>query len=480
MLSKTTRELRLSRNSWCIRSRHENLKLDLESAYDRYFLQEVNSVDIQNPCSDYINEIFLYYFVKYKELDRAASEIGRSSYSYDARLTSKSLLFSLNSQRALKIGPLQAALFYMQALCAFSLSLTFSIFLSIALPFIILVKNRKRIFGFKGNFIPRKRVFLVRSKSGFSRAKSFIEENAESLVVVDDHSGLRVSGQSIYSLLRSSNAPEIYARSLLYTLRDFVSLYKDAKSLLGIWFAFSVFCEYWKRIPQKALYEACLMKVLDLLPENAEVFSGEKEDRFALLQTRCCAQRKLHLICLPHGLEYGFRFPGGLCGESFYCFSENAKRTLEALYSSKKFIYSGCVLDKMLGIKPESLSGEVARICFFTEPRDPKVNLEILDYLAVEGIKCSLKLHPLEDPCFYTDRYRDIEIIEDLEDALKSSVCLARKSTILLEAVQRGRRSVAVLVAKKDKFYVDNLFPSLSSEKIVKVMDLRELADFLK
>jgi hypothetical protein len=221
------------------------------------------------------------------------------------------------------------------------------------------------------------------------------------------------------------------------------------------------------------------MKVLELAPANAEVFSGEKEDRFALLQTRCCALKTIRLTCLPHGLEYGFRFPGGLCGDSFYCFSKNAKEILGAMYSSEKFLFSDDVLNKMLGIKTDFGERSVGRVCFFTEPRDQQVNFEIIDRLVEMNIKLSIKLHPLESQKKYQDRYPSVEIVSDLQSALSSSTCLSRKSTVLVEASQRGKQAIAILINKKDKFYVENLFPSLSSERIEKISNFEDLRQAL-
>ena len=185
------------------------------------------------------------------------------------------------------------------------------------------------------------------------------------------------------------------------------------------------------------------------------------------------------MTCLPHGLEYGFRFPGGLCGSTFYCFSEKARELLESIYSSKKFLYSDSVLNKMLGIN-ENCRKEVSdRVCFFTEPRDQNINFEIIDQLIDAGVKLSIKLHPLENQKIYQDRYPGVDIISDLEDGLSSSFCLSRKSTVLIEASQRGKQAIAVLVNRKDRFYVEHLFPSLSSEEIVKVYDFKGLVQAL-
>jgi len=95
------------------------------------------------------------------------------------------------------------------------------------------------------------------------------------------------------------------------------------------------------------------------------------------------------------------------------------------------------------------------------------------------GVRFSVKLHPLENQASYEKRFTGIDIVQGLDDALSSSVCLSRKSTVLIESSQRGKLAIAILQNNKDKFYVEHLFPSLSSKKIVKVSDWTELIKVL-
>lgn len=474
-----SKELKLFRDSWCIKDGGEWQELDLEDVYTEDFVNEINSCT-HRPSSDYVNELFLYYYVKYKELKESTLEVTKTSFSWNSRLSDRGLLVHLEGESGFGMGLVGASIFHLQALLSFVSCLFLAIFIAALLPFFFLKKARGESSLVKSDLKCCEDVFLIRSKSGYSRAKEFIAEKPNRLVLIDNFSGLNVPGQSIYSMLWSLSFPKIYIRTLWYATRDLVLLYKDAQGFLGMWFALTVFCNYWQRVPHKALYEACFGEVLDCTPGNVTFFSGEKEDRFALQQTRSCAGRGRYLICLPHGLEYGFRFPGGLCGDKFYCFSENAKNILQSIYSSSKFSYFDDVLDKMLGIKKsDEPEKRTERICLFTEPRDQHVNFEIIHELISMGVRFSVKLHPLEDQSSYKKRFATIDIVQQLDDALSSSVCLSRKSTVLIESSQRGKLAIAILVNNKDKFYVEHLFPSLSSEKIVKVTDGAKLLQIL-
>lgn len=81
----------------------------------------------------------------------------------------------------------------------------------------------------------------------------------------------------------------------------------------------------------------------------------------------------------------------------------------------------------------------------FTEPRDPEVNHQIINELTGKGVNVYLKLHPLENAVEYRNRFPNVEQIEDLDEAMRSSVCIARKSTILLEASRRGVKAISFI-----------------------------------
>jgi hypothetical protein len=249
--------------------------------------------------------------------------------------------------------------------------------------------------------------------------------------------------------------------------------------MLGASCSLALLPEYIKRISHKSVYESCLNEVIRLSP-NAVFFTGDKDDRFALLQTRVCKREKKQLFCLPHGLEYGFRFPGGLAATTFYCFTPEAADFLNDLYQESKFVHSESVADEMYGIDSEELiNKKIERFCLFTESRDPEINHDIIRGLIKNNIKFCLKLHPLENPKDYRNWFPGIEQIDDFNDAICSTVCLARKSTVLLEASRRGTKSIALLMNEKDRTYVMKIFPSLRSKEIARAFTFDELQTLL-
>lgn len=470
--------LNLSHGSWCVQSDGESNELDREAVYTEQFIGLINSKFIC-PRSDYVNELFLYYYLKYEELAEALPDVDRGRSTWNAKLSDKFILLRLAKFKRFAVGRTQYVTILVQALFSFTVCSLAGIVLSLLLPFFLLTKAGRKFSQLSSDLRRSRSVFFVRTRSGYFRMKSFINSQHGSVVLIDDVSKFDSVGDSVFSILRSSKFPVIYCKAFWYALRDFVLLSKDAKALIGSGSWLFLYSDYWARVPHKALYEACLEHLIASIPEDCEVFSSDKEDRFAILQTRCCSLKGLKLTCLPHGLEYAFRFPAGVCGQRFYCFSNEAKSVLESLYSSKKFLYSDSVLKKMLGVIDGEVRPSKSGICLFTEPRDQSVNFEIIDALLSFGADFCVKLHPLEDRMLYESKYPGLRFEENIEDALEWTISLSRKSTVLIESAHRNNLAISVLTNPKDRFYATNLFPSLSAESIIKVFNYEDLSTIL-
>lgn len=450
--------------------------ISTDSCYTEDFIDRLNDHDFVG-LSDYSNEIFLYHYVRMLEFYELLKSSDCSRVSFFARLLDKSIFLRARAKAGIQVSLLTRLLMTFLSFCVFLLSFFSIIFLAFVLPF-YLVRRKKR--GSTLEFdVDRQAVFLIRSKAAYQKCKLSIERSISAVTLVDNVGGLNVPGIPIYSVMSWKNILKISASSTLSALRDIKYFLKDSKAMLGNGCCLALFSSYIKRIAHKAVYESCLHEVVRLSPQ-AVFYTGDKDDRFALLQTRVCHRAKKQLFCLPHGLEYGFRFPGGLAGTTFYCFTPEAANFLNKLYHEDKFVYSGSTVDKMYGVRGENQpEDKVERICFFTEPREPEVNYLIIDELSERGVKFFLKLHPLESASYYSNRFPEVKQIEDLYDAMRSSVCIARKSTILLEASRGGAKAIASLVNDKDRAYVVKIFPSLCSKSIFKAFTFDELQELL-
>jgi hypothetical protein len=210
------------------------------------------------------------------------------------------------------------------------------------------------------------------------------------------------------------------------------------------------------------------------------LYTGNKEDRFALIEKRLCNGNSIKTVCMPHGLEYAFKMPAGLVGNVFYCNSQYAKDYLEKLYRDHKtgFIFDRNVVSQMLSknvkIKKEK------RIVFFPESRDTEKNLAIIRFLKNMNIDFNVKLHVKDRLENYRPFIDETTLINDFDDAISNSICLARKSTVLLEAIYNHSIPIAVLVDDKDRAYFEFMLPALNDESIRKIYSFDELNNLLK
>ncbi len=450
--------------------------ISTDTCYTEDFIDRLNDHEFVGE-SDYSNEVFLYHYVRLLEFSELLKSSDRSRFSFFARLLDKNLFIKAKAEVGHEVSLIIRLLTTVSSFFLFVFSFFAIIFLAFLLPFYLV--RRKEPDSTLAFDADRRAVFLIRSKAAYQKCRLTIERATSALTLVDNFDGLNVPGVSIYSVLCRKNILKISVISVFHALRDIRNILKDGRVMLGSSCALALFPGYVKRIAHKAVYESCLNEVVRLSP-HAVFYTGDKDDRFALLQTRVCHRAKRELVCLPHGLEYGFRFPGGVAGSIFYCFTPEAASFLNRLYHEDKFVYVSSVVDAMYGVVSEiNIAKPIDRICFFTEPRDPEVNHQIINELTGKGVNVYLKLHPLENAVEYRNRFPNVEQIEDLDEAMRSSVCIARKSTILLEASRRGVKAIASLVNDKDRAYVMRIFPSLCSDSIFKAFTFDQLQELL-
>jgi hypothetical protein len=214
--------------------------------------------------------------------------------------------------------------------------------------------------------------------------------------------------------------------------------------------------------------------------DPGQFYTGNNLDRFSVIEEKQAHAFGHQVICIPHGLEYGFRFPKGFSGDVFYTTSLKAAKYFNTLYQESKFVFEKDIVTKIFRLKKEKLNHEV-KVVFFTEPREPWVNLEILDnlipILKEKGINLSLKLHPKDSEERYS-KYK-LNHLNNMEDALIRNVCFSRKSTTLLEAIYNDSKAAAIIINAKDDAIFGS-FPSLQTEEIKKMVNIPELSNWIE
>lgn len=232
-----------------------------------------------------------------------------------------------------------------------------------------------------------------------------------------------------------------------------------------------IFKFYCIRLPHKAVYEAFLFETL----KNNEieiVVTASKEDRFAVVQDRLCRTLGIKLRCFPHGLEYSTFLPNGLPGDEFLCLTRDAADDLRQVYKSDKFIFRPDEVELMFqkGVKRQPID----KIVFFPESRGLDVNRKIMTELAEAGITFYVKLPAGADVDLYAPVLTKSMLIHDFEVAISNSICLARKSTVLVEAIYNNSTPYAILIDENDQL-IANFIPSLNDSRIRKIKSIDSL-----
>ncbi len=315
------------------------------------------------------------------------------------------------------------------------------------------VKWQKRTFDYS------KDVCVIRTSAAKKKIK--VQDNIEFLYEDTVGTGTLYSFLHKRERISLANAAYIEAWNALKRLKKFLKDWKlDYSGGIVIDF-------YIKRLVHTYFYGQVLKKLL-ALPWKGAFITGNNLDGYAIIEERVAHECGLEVICFPHGLEYGFRLPYGFTGDTFYATSKNAAKELNNLYDTKKFVFDPVIAESMFCMTGNNNNGE-NKVVYFSEPREPWVNIEILnqlyDKLSAVGIQLYIKHHPKDNLKDYELYKGKVLEIDDLQEAVSGNICVARKSTVLLESLYNNAKSAAILINEKDKT-IFHTFPSLQDKGI--------------
>lgn len=215
---------------------------------------------------------------------------------------------------------------------------------------------------------------------------------------------------------------------------------------------------------------------------NKDFITGNNLDMYAMVEEECARKHGMRIVCIPHGLEYGFRFPHCFVGDYFYSTSSNAEKYFNKKYRTDKFHYDANVIKNMFSLNINWNKEKPRKIVYFTEPREAYVNIEILrillKYLDEFGHKLYIKHHPKDNMADYEEFYGQVEEIPDLSDAIVGNICIARKSTVLLEGIYNNALCAAIIINEKDKALF-RMFPSLMDDRIQQFYNVEDLSSWI-
>jgi hypothetical protein len=426
-------------------------KLDENLLYNSELLAEINSKsDEIVESNDYVNEFFLSYIVPFIEKN---SQLNNED--------ERSIIFQNNSGH------------YLKSIFGIVYSFLIIIFHLISLPLYVLLRFRALDNNpLEVNFLAVIRSPAAHSKMAFLKNKGAIFYT-DSLVYQTTEINLSLYSQSLFTRLIGVGVIPWMG------FKDYFALFAMANRHLGFVSAVNVVIYYCKRFSHKATFEFYLNKLLKKFKPGI-FYTGNKEDRFALIEKRLCNKDNIKIVCIPHGLEYAFKMPAGLAGDIFYCNSQYAKEYLKKLYSHSEteFIFDINIVSQMFS--RHVVIQKEKRIVFFPESREPEKNLVIIQFLRAKNVKFLVKLHIKDSLDNYRPFIDESVLIDDFDEAISNSICLARKSTVLLEAIYNNSIPIAVLVNDKDRAYFKFMFPALNDEGILKAYSFEELQSLLE
>jgi hypothetical protein len=245
------------------------------------------------------------------------------------------------------------------------------------------------------------------------------------------------------------------------------------KSTVGDYSSLQAISFYQKRIVHTLLYEHLLDEYFKHF-QGCTFYTGNNLCRFSVIEDNMARKYSIKSVNYPHGLEYGYKYPRGFSSDVFYANSEFAAKELNKLYNTDKYVFDEAITGRMFKLK--GVPAHEKHVVFFTEQQEYHVNKAILTelqpLLKKDGIEILVKLHPGDTKEHYSDC--DFKYITDYGEAMTNNICIARKSTVLLEAVYNNSTAIAIITTTKDKS-VFNTFPSLQSEKIIKTYNVQDL-----
>jgi hypothetical protein len=260
------------------------------------------------------------------------------------------------------------------------------------------------------------------------------------------------------------------------TIKNLFQVFIFIFKYLSISDVFEVVSFYKFRLVHFVVYQIYLKYFLNNNDFNI-FYTTNKECRFAGLDISICKKYNLQSICVPHGLEYIFKLPAGLPGDKFFCLSEISKNHLIYLYNdTNKFVYDKELVNSIY-VHPEVNLSNKKKIIFFTEPRGVFINKLIINGLINSGLCFYVHLHPNDALSNYSEF--PVKLFNVSDYPIVGNIVLARKSTVLLEALFNNSISISALIHPYDKDSF-SLLPSLQSKLIHKYYDINSLILFLR
>jgi hypothetical protein len=443
--------------------------IDIENLFNKEINNELNiySSEQSKYNNKLINELFIGFFRPYMSLYLRISDC--NEYEVVGKISDKDkiLLYAVNKKLGFREEEQNNPLYY------FTHNLRY---LTLSVINILLISIGLFLFAFINSLLTEKssfnkKIIIERTKAASSKLK-WHKENLGASIIKEK---IKLKNE-FYSSIRIRDLPTLFCFLIVNVFKDYIFLIRYSKILMGQGVVPFLHYYYSKRVPHAVLYEfalACTLKKHDI----DECYSGNNLDRYGIIEEKLCKKYNVKLVNIPHGIEYGFLLPHCFTGDIFYSYSDEGAKYLNKQYNTNKFIFAEEVIRNVLKRNYEKSE---SYIVFFTEALGIEINRTIIKEAkkisSIKGFEFYIKLHPIDKKENYTDLGTDF--INDFDSAITNNICIARKSTVLLEAVYNNSKAIAVMLNESDKFGFEQ-FPSLRDERISRVYELSQLESFI-
>jgi len=448
------------------------INVNIYSYITKPFIEKINSKSdsiVHN--SDYINELFVTYGVNSLIYKNIFNEYNISSISVLNKNLDDKIFLSTAIQNNINISIFSQLSYKIVSIIKLIISVFISIVLSFLIPIYILFKYKNKHQDNLNN------ISVIRTKAADEKI-SKLQKRFNIDFFVDDIVYKNTQYTSMYSTNIIVRFKGIAVVPFI-NLRDIVFFMKDINKLFDKYMVGYIFYQYMLRIPIKSVYEYYLNNLINF--SKGTYYTGNKEDRYAICEKRLSKKYNIKSVCFPHGLEYAFKMPAGLVGDTFYSISPESKEHLSNIYKKVNFVYDIDVISKMFKKNIDIQTNK--KIVFFTEARDLKdviINKKIIDAMLNKHFEVFLKLHPQDKLDNYKEYTNKISVLDNINDAINNNICISRKSTILVEALYNDSIAIAILINDLDKNMMENYFPSLTDKRILKFYNLEDMIKYIQ
>lgn len=440
----------------------KNHKYYLRDLVTTEFLEYANSI-IDKYYTDccIVNELYIYYLQNYLALDYfiKSNDIHKIEME-NVEDSLKAYLQDIAARRAIVINKGKSILYFprIRSYSIIIASTFYIVWSQLKVPFI------------KEKFFAREFALIRQKAAEIKFQKINIRKELEGLNKKD----------SIYKYIPVSERIGWSLKSLIEGFRLYGDIMKTISDFMGKSSAAFISKFYDKRVVYTCFYEHLLRY---LFSENREstYYTASFLDRISVIEDKVAEEFNIKTVCIPHGMEYGFKMPKGYSTSTFYATSDYSAKWLNSQYNTNKFVFSEEIANKMFKRDGFDAARHKRKVVFFSELEGKDVNDYIVsnlkELLTKDGIPFALRLHPAERKEDY-EKF-GLDILSDFDDAICGNVCVSRKSTVLIEAVYNNSNSSAILINDYDKLLF-NTFPSLHSEKIERAYNIDDLYKWIK